>query len=55
MMFTQKHFQVRDRVAEAREKFGRPFSHEKGSTWKPEALPFLTRYFQQQKRINRFE
>lgn len=28
-------------VQAAREKFGQPFAHQKGSTWKPRETPFL--------------
>lgn len=44
-MFTTK--QLKDRIEEARKKFGRPFAAEAGSDWKPNNVPFLTRYFDQ--------
>lgn len=46
-LFTPKHMQ--EKVAAARQKFGRPFVHEKGTDWKPNSTPFLTRYFQQKR------
>ena len=30
------------KVAAARVRFGRPFAHELGSTWKPPRIPVLT-------------
>ena len=46
-LLTTQH--VEEKLAAARMKFGRPFVHEKGSDWKPNSTPFLTRYFQQRK------
>lgn len=46
-LLTAQHME--EKVAAARMKFGRPFVHEKGSDWKPNSTPFLTRYFQQRK------
>lgn len=31
----------RQKLAEARERFGRPFSHEPGTDWKPRTTPVL--------------
>lgn len=36
---------TQDKLLQARERFGRPFAHEEGSSWKPTNVPFLTRYF----------
>ena len=35
-----------DPVARARERFGAPFAHEPGATWKPRSTPFLTEWMQ---------
>ncbi len=31
-------------LADARARFGRKFADEPGSTWRPNAVPFLTRW-----------
>ena len=31
-----------DKLAAARARFGQPFAHEPGSTWKPPRIPVLT-------------
>ena len=36
--------QQHERVKAARERFGKPFSWEPGSDWKPNAEPYLTRW-----------
>lgn len=33
-------------MKKAREKFGKPFAIESGSTWKPKAVPILTAWLQ---------
>lgn len=40
-----------DKVAEARKKFGRPFAHEEGSTWRPQKELFLTRWMRERGKL----
>lgn len=40
---TNRHAEA---VAVARERFGQAFCHEPGSTWRPNPVPFLTRWLQ---------
>jgi hypothetical protein len=35
-----------DRIAKARQRFGKPFAYEKGSDWQPKAVPVLTAWLQ---------
>lgn len=38
---------LEEKLRQARQRFGKPFAHEEGSTWKPTNVPFLTRWFRQ--------
>lgn len=33
-----------ERIAKARERFGRPFAHEHGATWRPRETPLLAEW-----------
>jgi hypothetical protein len=35
-----------DKLAQARVRFGQPFGHQPGSTWKPHEVPVLTAWLQ---------
>ena len=35
-----------EKLLEARERHGKPFAHEQGSTWVPRAVPVLTAWMQ---------
>tara|TARA_R110000822_G_scaffold30001_2_gene87799 strand:- start:95 stop:265 length:171 start_codon:yes stop_codon:yes gene_type:complete len=35
-----------EKLLEARERHGKPFAHEQGSTWVPRAVPVLTSWMQ---------
>jgi hypothetical protein len=39
-----------EKLLEARERHGKPFAHEQGSTWVPRAVPVLTEWLQHQGR-----
>jgi hypothetical protein len=39
-----------EKLLEARERHGKPFAHEQGSTWVPRAVPVLTDWLQKQGR-----
>lgn len=39
--------QLQAKLQAARERFGRPFVHEPKSPWKPDPVPFLTRWLAQ--------
>ena len=39
-----------EKLLEARERHGKPFAHEQGSTWVPRAVPVLLEWLQQQGR-----
>ena len=36
-----------EKLLEARERHGKPFAHEAGSTWVPRAVPLLIAWMQQ--------
>ena len=38
--------QQKSRVEEARKRFGKPFAHEQGTTWKRPVTPILTQWMQ---------
>ena len=40
-----------EKLLEARERHGKPFAHEQGSTWVPRAVPVLTEWLQHQGRV----
>ena len=40
-----------EKICQARERHGKPFAHEQGSTWVPRAVPVLTEWLQQQGRV----
>ena len=40
-----------EKILQARERHGKPFAHEQGSTWVPRAVPILTEWLQQQGRV----
>lgn len=46
-MLTCQH---KEKIDQARVRFGRPFAHEEGSDWKPRNVPFLTQYFRNLKK-----
>lgn len=39
-----------EKICQARERHGKPFAHEAGSTWVPRAVPVLTEWLQHQGR-----
>ena len=39
-----------EKLLEARERHGKPFAHEAGSTWVPRAVPVLTDWLQKKGR-----
>jgi hypothetical protein len=39
-----------EKICQARERHGKPFAHEQGSTWVPRAVPVLTEWLQKQGR-----
>jgi hypothetical protein len=39
-----------EKICQARERHGKPFAHEQGSTWVPRAVPVLTEWLQHQGR-----
>lgn len=38
------------KIEVARTRFGQPFSHEPGSKWRPNQVPYLTRWLQNQRK-----
>lgn len=42
----------RERVQQARERFGQPFAHEPGATWQPRKVPVLTEWMQKRPQEN---
>lgn len=44
-MNTKAETDYKTKLAQARAKFGRPFAHEPKSTYQPEPMPFLARWF----------
>lgn len=39
-----KHTALPDKVAEARKRYGKPFAHEPGSSYKPNQTPVLLQW-----------
>ena len=44
--------QLQQKLQAARERFGRPFVQERGSPWKPQPVPFLTRWLAERKKLH---